>query len=66
MVEALSALVGLPGGAVWKRGVERVVADVDPRNRLVCILYFLRLVDVVFAEGGWEGRSIVMDCCEDG
>lgn len=33
MAEALSALLGREGGGVvWERGVERVVADVDPRN----------------------------------
>lgn len=31
MVEALTALLG-PDGAFWQRGVERVLADVDPRN----------------------------------
>lgn len=31
MAEALTALLG-PDGAFWKRGVEGVVADVDPRN----------------------------------
>lgn len=31
MAEALTALLGTRG-VFWKRGVERVVADVDPRN----------------------------------
>ena len=31
MAEALTALLG-PDGAFWERGVEWVVADVDPRN----------------------------------
>lgn len=31
MAEALTALLG-PEGAFWQRGVERVLADVDPRN----------------------------------
>lgn len=31
MAEAFMALLG-PDGVLWKRGVERVVADVDPRN----------------------------------
>ncbi|KAF6230726.1 hypothetical protein HO173_011078 [Letharia columbiana] len=31
MAEALTALLG-PNGVFWKRGVEGVVADVDPRN----------------------------------
>lgn len=32
MAEALTALLGEPDGVFWKRGVERVLADVDPRN----------------------------------
>ena len=32
MSETLEALLGRDDGMLWKRGVERVVADVDPRN----------------------------------
>lgn len=31
MAETFAALLG-PGGVLWKRGLERVIADVDPRN----------------------------------
>lgn len=31
MAEALTALLGR-NGVLWKRGVQRVLADVDPRN----------------------------------
>ena len=54
MVEALTALLGADG-LFWKRGVEGVVADVDPRNEgSIGILRRFGFVETGRAENTFE------------
>lgn len=54
MAEAFTALLGFEG-VLWKRGLERVVADVDPRNSgSIGILRRFGFVETGREEGTFE------------
>ena len=54
MAETFAALLG-PGGVLWKRGLDRVFADVDPRNEgSIGILRRFGFVETGREEGTFE------------